>query len=69
MNALVINVDGADVRLSRAELVLLVNALNEACHGVRELSDDGEFQTRLGAERSDAKALLSALSAIIPNLN
>ena len=38
--------DGVEVRLTGDELHMLNNALNEVCNGVRELSDDGEFQTR-----------------------
>jgi hypothetical protein len=36
------------VKLSMTELVAIHNALNEVCNGVRELSRDAEFGTRLG---------------------
>jgi hypothetical protein len=41
----------ANLELSRSELILVNNALNEVCNGVAELSDDSEFATRLGALR------------------
>jgi len=50
----------AVMRLSRDEMVLLNNALNEVCNGV-DIGDD-EFQTRLGSSREHARVLLSAFS-------
>jgi hypothetical protein len=55
----------ANVELTRAELILVNNALNEVCNGVADLRDDQEFATRLGASRSDAQGLLSSLSDLI----
>jgi len=55
----------ANVELTRAELILVNNALNEVCNGVTDLSDDEEFTTRLGASRSEARALLGSLSDLI----
>ena len=49
----------ARVALSKGELALLANALNEIANGVD--FDDDEFETRLGAQRSDARELLSAM--------
>lgn len=49
------------VDLSRKELVILSNALNEVLHGP-EAIDSWEFQTRMGAGREDARGLLSRLS-------
>lgn len=45
------------VRLTRDELAILNNALNEVCHGI----DIPEFSTRIGAEIDEAKALLKQL--------
>jgi hypothetical protein len=47
------------IELSRAELVILTNALNETCSGVSELDDDNEFATRLGAPRDVCRRLLA----------
>lgn len=55
----------ATVALTRDELVLLNNALNEVCNGVRDLDNDDEFATRLGVSREDARRLLDAISALI----
>ena len=48
----------AVIELSRPELVLVNNALNEICNGVMDLADDMEFSTRLGVSRADARCLL-----------
>ena len=50
--------------LTRDGLALQNNAHNEVCHGVRELADDGEFQTRLGWKRRDAMRLLDQVNAV-----
>lgn len=42
------------VTLSRNELVILNNALNEICNGI----DAPEFETRIGATMEDARLLL-----------
>ncbi len=42
--------------ISRSELILLNNALNEVCNGVH--ISDSEFSTRLGASRNQARRLL-----------
>ena len=42
--------------VSRSELILLNNALNEVCNGVH--ISDSEFSTRLGASRNQARRLL-----------
>jgi hypothetical protein len=41
---------------SRAEMMLVSNALNEVCNGVH--FTEAEFNTRLGASRQEALALL-----------
>jgi hypothetical protein len=50
--------------VSGQELTLLNNALNELCNGV--YISDQEFATRLGAQKSEAKILLSQISAVLP---
>ena len=54
---------GATITFSADELTIVNNALNEVCHGV-DISD-AEFQTRLGAPRSEAQALLREVAAIL----
>ncbi len=48
------------VNLTRADLLLINNALNEVCNGVH--IEDFEFQTRLGVSREEASALLRRIS-------
>ena len=52
--------DGADIRLSADELLIVVNCLNEACNGLRI----SEFSTRVGATRNDARDLLAEIAAV-----
>lgn len=40
--------------LSRDEMMIIKNALNEVCHGI----DVGEFSTRIGAEKLEVEELL-----------
>ncbi len=47
------------------ELVAIDNALNEVCNGVRELSGEGEFGTRLGVSRHELRRLLADTAALI----
>ncbi len=51
--------DNFEVSLSRDELWLLGQALNEVCNGVE--IGEWEFQTRLGYERSVADGLMDEL--------
>ena len=53
---------GADITLSRDELIMLNNALNEVCNGVD--IPESEFQTRLGYERSDLQVLLDQIHSV-----
>ncbi len=53
------------VTLTRDELMIINNALNEVCHGV-DLDHDGEFASRVGATRSEAQTLLAHIHAAIP---
>jgi hypothetical protein len=57
--------DAAELRLTRGELAIINNALNEICHGI-ELS---EFATRIGAGRDEAKRLLTAIGALLRGLS
>jgi len=49
------------LELSKDELILLANALNEICNGL-EL---WEFDTRIGMSMDDAKLALKSLSAVM----
>jgi hypothetical protein len=49
------------LHLSRAELLLLAGSVNEAIEAV----DDWEFSTRLGADKADARRLLTELGDLI----
>ena len=53
----------ADIRLSRHELILINNALNEVCNGVD--IEDVEFATRLGADREEMRNLLKNIGSLI----
>jgi hypothetical protein len=50
------SLDRITLEVSRAELVLINNALNEVCNGV-DIADE-EFGTRLGGSREEVRALL-----------
>ena len=51
----------AEIRLTRGELVIISNALNEICHGI----DLPEFATRIGAEPAEAGRLLAEFGALL----
>lgn len=53
----------ATIRLSRDELHLLNNALNEVCHALTV-----DFPTRMGAERDEAARLLQQIHALIEQI-
>ena len=55
--------NSADVRLSKHELSLINNALNELCNGVD--IEDAEFAIRLGAEREEMLNLLKNIGSLI----
>jgi hypothetical protein len=55
----------ATVRLSRHELVMLNNALNEVCNGL----DLDEFSIRMGAEIEEVEALLKEVGSIINTID
>jgi len=49
--------------VSRSELILLNNALNEVCNGVH--ISDSEFSTRLGASQNEARRLLQEIGGAL----
>ena len=51
----------AELRLTRGELAIINNALNEICHGI----DLPEFAARIGAGRGEAERLLAAVGALL----
>jgi hypothetical protein len=66
MLAIEVDASSATIKLSLHELLLVNNALNEVCNGVRDLEDDGEFATRLGASREECRRLLREVGGILP---
>lgn len=50
------------VALTADDLLAINNALNEVCHGSSALSD-WEFQTRMGVNRAEAKAMLDLIGS------
>lgn len=55
--------EGVNLRVTRDELYMINNALNELCNGVHIHED--AFQTRLGFERSELCALLAQISELL----
>ena len=51
------------IALSREELILINNALNEVCNGVD--IPDWEFQTRLGRSREEVRDLLAKIADLL----
>jgi hypothetical protein len=51
------------VSLTRDELLMLNNALNEVCNGVG--FEDDEFATRLGFPREQLRALLARVGGLL----
>jgi len=51
------------LEVSRGELILINNALNEVSNGIH--MDEGEFQTRLGVSVEDARRLLRRVQALL----
>ena len=51
---------GATVELTRTELLILSNCLNELCNGPDAITP-WEFHARMGVERDEAVALLGDL--------
>jgi hypothetical protein len=57
-----VDTEGVTIRLSRSELGLVNNALNEITNGV-DISDS-EFQARLGESRSNVRQLLTEVGDV-----
>lgn len=53
--------DTMSISLSKAEIELVVNALNEVCNGL----DIAEFSIRMGAEKPEVLRLLNRLAEIL----
>jgi hypothetical protein len=51
------------LEVSRGELILINNALNEVSNGI--YMDEGEFQTRLGVSMEDARRLLRRIQDLL----
>jgi hypothetical protein len=62
MEQIAADTEGATIRLSKSELSVVNNALNEVANGV-DISDV-EFQTRLGQSRSDVRQLLTEVGDV-----
>jgi hypothetical protein len=62
-----INADEARavVDLSRVELTILNNALNEILHGPDAIDHDGEFHARIGAWPDEARGLLGDFGSLL----
>jgi hypothetical protein len=60
MNAVKINKDKITLELSKNELGVLGNALNEVCNGI----EVWEFDTRMGIKIDDARNILEYLISI-----
>ena len=56
--------DSATVSFTVAELILLNNALNESLNGIEAPA----FETRLGAPRRDAEALLLQVDSLLDKM-
>lgn len=55
------NHDGATLKLTTAELVILNNALNEVLNGM----ETEEFNVRIGTQMEEAERLLKAVGSIL----
>jgi hypothetical protein len=64
MDTIESNDDGVIIRLSRDEVGIANNALNEILHGP-EAIEEWEFHTRIGATREEARLLLVAFSELL----
>jgi hypothetical protein len=60
MNAIKINEDKITLEISKDELGVLGNALNEVCNGI----EVWEFDTRMGIKIEDARDILDSLISI-----
>lgn len=65
MNAIKISEDKIILEISKDELKVLSNALNEVCNSIEEW----EFETRMGIYIEDAKIILESLNSIYKKAN
>jgi hypothetical protein len=49
------------LELTKAELLIINNALNEVCNGI---DLEGEFDTRMGCNVEEARAVLAKIHAL-----
>lgn len=61
MESEIIEVNEIMIKLSKRELLILNNALNEVCNAL----DLFEFQTRMGAELEEVQELLDQIKQVI----
>ncbi len=52
------------ITITRAEAIILAQALNEVCNGPDSI-DEREFHTRMGATRDEALEILIQISKLI----
>lgn len=62
MNRAKIDKKRVTIELDRDEVMVLNGALNEICNGA--YISDAEFQTRLGADRAEARGVLERIHAL-----
>ena len=56
--------DVAVLRLTRSQIIVLNNAMNEVLHGP-EAIEDWEFHTRIGVTRREAEAVLKGIAGAL----
>ncbi len=61
MQVIEVRRDSATVQVSKLELVILNNVLNEVCNGI----DVPEFATRIGAELSEVRQFLNDVNNLL----
>lgn len=64
MEAIKINKENIILDLTKGELGVIINALNEVCNGI----EVWEFDTRMGITIEDARILLESLGALYRNI-
>lgn len=60
--------ESVTVTMTTRELSLVNNALNEICNGVSDVDHDGEFATRVGWTREEARSVLREVHAMLDRL-
>jgi hypothetical protein len=56
--------EGAEIELSREELLVLNAALNEVCNGIDVL----EFETRIGASRANVEHVMAQIQEVLDQI-